>query len=901
MQLKKTEVNLATAIGSFFFATAAVAEMTPQQLFFERHCTDCHDDETAKGNFNLMALQVDLSNPDNLAKWKHVYDRIESGEMPPKKKSRPPEADKTAALATLYAQITLAEEKSLIENGGRSVVRRMNRTEYENTLRDLLSLPMLNVKELLPEDGQKFGFDKVAGALDISHIQMTKYLQTADLALRQAMMPIAEKPLSTTWRESAAQQGSAQSAISVNSAVPLKGHHVAPGLTSHVTGNATSTENNSVVDPNSYRAATFSGNADSVAVLTGVIGAHQPLGIQMDRFQPKVAGWYQVKFSIWSLRWERDKAVAAMRGKPVHGVRVFGNPFVQKASSVWEGTKLAEEVPEVGWIQNVELHGKTEVTEIVRASLNGAVLGFYNATSLTPTTHEVRVWLNPSDKISFHAMTLPSSGPNNWPSYDGIFSYNGPGLAYDWFEVTGPINDQWPPSGQRLMFGENPMSDSMPENDRVALMESFAERAFRRPLSAGEMAPYAAIVEAEIKRGSKLAEAMIAGYKAILCSPDFLFIGLESGIPGPSVGKLVVTGGYALASRLSYFLWNSMPDSTLIELAAKQSLTRPGILKKEVERMLVDKRSDRFVDHFTDEWLELKKIDATSPDPNLYPDFDPWLRDSMLEETRATFRRMIMQNRSVSELVSSDSVLVNQRLAELYGIKGVNGAELREVELPESSPRGGFLTQASVLKVTANGTATSPVLRGLWVMERILGIPRGQVPPNTPAIEPDATGAVTIRQMIEKHRADPACASCHSKMDPPGLALESFDVIGGYRDRYRLAGNPKPEEPQLSLVTLAAYGNRVNMRLGPEVDASGVLANGQTFANLTEYRNLLLEHDDVLARNVVRQLVIYATGAGIRFSDRDDIAAIVFKTEGSKHGMRSLIQEIVASSLFQSK
>ena len=851
----------------------AAAEMTKQQLFFEQHCTDCHDDETSKGNFNLTSLQMDFTNPDNLAKWKNVYDRIESGEMPPKKKARPPHADLVDALGILGKQLTEAEDKGLIANGGRTMVRRMNRSEYENTLRDLLSLPLLNVKGMLPEDGQKFGFDKVSTALDISHIQMTKYLQTADLALRQAMVPVSEKPESTTWREPAPKQGSLQSAIAINAAVPLKGLNVAPGLSSNVTGNATSTSNNSIVDPNSYRAASFNGEADSAAVLTGVIGAHQPQGIQMDRFQPKIGGWYQVKFSVWALRWERDKAVVAVRGKPVNNVGVFGDPYIQQEGGRWEGTKLAEEKPDVGWIENVEFYGNTETTEIVRASLNGVVIGFYSAPSLKPTVHEFKVWLNPGDNISFHAMTLPSTGPTNWPSHNGVLSYSGPALAYDWFEVTGPINEQWPPAGQQLMFGDKPVAETTSEETRSILMKNFATRAFRRPLEDGEIDSYINIVESEIKRGSKYEEAMIAGYKAILCSIDFLFVGLESGIPQPAKDGLASAGDYALASRLSYFLWNSMPDSTLLQLASSQTLTQP----------------------------ELKKIDATTPDPNLYPDFDPWLHDSMLEETRATFRRMVMQNRSVREVVASESVLVNQRLAELYGIKGVNGAEFREVKLPDNSPRGGFMTQASVLKVTANGTATSPVLRGVWVMERILGIPRQQVPPNIPAIEPDATGAVTIRQMIEKHRADAACASCHSKMDPPGLALESFDVIGGYRDRYRLAGGAKPDEPSLTLVTLAAYGNRVGIRLGSEVDASGILANGQEFADLNGFRKLLLDHENVLARNVARQLMIYATGEGIRFSDRDDINDIVANTKNSKYGMRSIIQEIVASKLFQSK
>ena len=274
----------------------------------------------------------------------------------------------------------------------------------------------------------------------------------------------------------------------------------------------------------------------------------------------------------------------------------------------------------------------------------------------------------------------------------------------------------------------------------------------------------------------------------------------------------------------------------------------------------------------------------------------------MLAESRGYFRKLLTQNLGVSHLVAADTLLINQRLAELYGIRGVAGAELREVS-SAGTQRGGFLTQAAVLKVTANGTATSPVLRGVWVMERLLGIPRDPPPPNIPAIEPDATGAVTIRQMIEKHRADAACASCHAKMDPPGMALESFDVIGGHRDRYRLAGSQKKEEPPVEVISATAVGyrTRLKLRLGSEVDASGELADGQKFADLNGYRVLLLQNEDALARNIARQLIIYATGAGSRFSDRNAIDAIIAKTKASQHGIRSLVQEVVTSELFQTK
>ncbi len=879
-----------SAIAFFAISPGATADEKKTIAFIEQHCADCHDSTEKKGGFDITALKPDLANADAFAKWVRVFDRIESGEMPPKKKKRPPETERAAFLTEIRRELVDAESAALKAGGGRTMVRRMNRTEYENTLRDLLGLPLLRVKDSLPEDGQQFGFDKVAGALDISHVQMTKYLQAAERALTKALVETGKQPETKTWREPAAKQDTARSSIAVHCAVPLKGQELAPGLTTRIAGNPRDDIGNS------YRAANFQGEADSVAVLTGVIGAHQPEGLQIDRFNPPVSGWYRVKFSAWSLRWERTKVAPPVRGL-VQNFEVFGTPPFKDEKDQWQMTPLPKEKPTQGWMENVEFYGKTEATQIVRASLNGKVIGFYDAPPLKPATHEFMVWLNPGERISFHAMTLPSSGACNWGSTNGILSYEGPALAYDWFEVTGPIIDQWPPASQQSLFGEKAPT----AEDQATLLLSFATRAFRRPVQAEELAPYAAIIAAELGRGVKFEQAMLAGYKAILCAPDFLFIGLESGVPQLAANGQAALGDYALASRLSYFLWDSMPDAVLLDLAAKKTLAQPATLTAQVERMLGDPRSERFVEHFTDEWLELKKIDFTTPDPALYPEFDPWLHDSMLEESRATFRRLLTQNRGVRELIASDTILINQRLAELYGIHGVNGAELREVKVPEGSPRGGFLTQAAVLKVTANGTATSPVLRGVWVMERILGIPRQPPPPNIPAVEPDATGAVTIRQMIEKHRADAACASCHAKIDPPGMALESFDVIGGFRDRYRLAGGAKKDEPSVEIFGSGAYLNRAKLRCGSTVDSTGELADGQKFADLDGYRELLLKNPDALARNVARQLIIYATGAGIRFSDRAAIEAIIAKTKPTQHGIRSLVQEVVASELFQTK
>lgn len=277
----------------------------------------------------------------------------------------------------------------------------------------------------------------------------------------------------------------------------------------------------------------------------------------------------------------------------------------------------------------------------------------------------------------------------------------------------------------------------------------------------------------------------------------------------------------------------------------------------------------------------------------------------MLEETRAYFTKLIQDNLSIDHIIDSDFVLVNQRLAELYQLKGVAGANLTTYKLPEDSPRGGILTQAAVLKVTANGTATSPVVRGGWIAERILGIHLRPPPPNVPAIEPDASGAVTIRELIEAHRADPACASCHKVMDPPGMALEHFDVIGTYRNNYRAGGRPKTIrvngkrelEPHIKILT--SKGRIQSIRMGGKVDASATLLSGQKFKDINEFRNLVLQDKEHLAKNLARQFAIYATGKGYRFKDRQHLDQAVKKSKSSQYGIQTLLHEVIQSPLFQ--
>jgi hypothetical protein len=334
-----------------------------------------------------------------------------------------------------------------------------------------------------------------------------------------------------------------------------------------------------------------------------------------------------------------------------------------------------------------------------------------------------------------------------------------------------------------------------------------------------------------------------------------------------------------------------LPDDELLTLAREQKLAQPPVLRAQVERMLGDARAERFVRHFTGQWLGLRQIDLTTPDKLLYPEFDELLQVSMVSETELFFKELLQHDLSVTNFVDSDFSMLNGRLARHYGIPGVEGQAFRRVALPPESHRGGVLTQAAILKVTANGTNTSPVLRGVWVLKNVLGQAVPPPPPDVPAVEPDIRGAVTIREQLAKHRQLASCASCHAKIDPAGFALENFDVLGGWREQYRSMGAGEP-------VKAAVDGVSVRYLRGRPIEAADQLADGRPFANIDELKKLLLSDREQIARCLAEKLLTYATGAGPQFADRQAIAEIVARSRTHDLGLRTLIHEVVQSPAF---
>lgn len=870
----RTTLRSATLTAAAFTLLLTNAAASETQAFFAKHCTDCHDGDTKKGGLDLTALKADYNNAETFARWVKVYDKVLTGEMPPKKrKERPSDAEVKTLTSGLRTEL-LNADRARMAGQSRTAVRRMTRAEYENTIRDLFDLPGILIQSSLPADGMAHGFDKNSDALDISHVNLSKYVEAADKTLDMAIATTPQPPLNQKHHISLARH--VAHILGNGDAVLLMDKKIDP--------NYPPAAEQSHIDQGAHeQAGVFGKPGSSVGVFRHEDESFKPYFYSFAVLYP---GKYKMRASFWSFQWDKGQILPS------------------------RGTETA----------------RLSVVQLQDDGRGGGhpsyVLGYYDAPSMESKVHEFETFLNFRDTIGFNTASLAPVA--NYSRKGRAMAFTGPAIASDWLEIEGPVHDVWPPKSHKLLFGDLPIQEFIakerpnvkpPERkllrqetqapnrpdpvkglwtveskdplvDADKLLANFLPRAFRRPVDEKIRKQYVERVDERLKAGASFEVAMRWAYRAALCSPDFLY----------HVEPQGTLDDYALANRLSYFLWNSMPDTVLSELAAAGKLRTPGVLPGEIERMLKDPKAERFVEDFLGQWLKLRSIAANDPDNKLYPEFSNFLQDSMIAETRAYFRELLEKNLNASYLVKSDFAMLNQKLATHYGIPGVVGTTIRRVQLPEGSARGGFLTQGAILKVTANGTTTSPVPRGAFVIARFLGQPPEPPPPNIAAVEPDVRGATTIRELLDKHRSDANCASCHAKIDPPGFALESFDVIGGERTRYRSIGTGD-NAPRGSIDPFIGIG----FKLGPPVDPTGVMPDGRTFKTIQEFQTLLASDTHLLLKNMAEQFAIYSMGRPISFSDRDAIAEIVGRTERQGGGMRILLHELIQSKLFQTK
>ncbi|MCA9070976.1 MAG: DUF1592 domain-containing protein, partial [Planctomycetaceae bacterium] len=566
-----------------------------------------------------------------------------------------------------------------------TVLRRLNRQEYENTINDLFGTN-LDLVSLLPEDGRSHEFENVGEALSISMVQLNRYLEAIDLALETSITDTVGRPKSQTKRVSYADTREAERFLG---SVWLK-------------------------------------RPDGAVVFFKSGG--YPSGMCRDA-NVRESGRYKI----------RIKGYAYQSDKPI--------TFAVGSTTFQRGAERP-------------------------------TYGYYSFPPDQPKVIEVDAWIK--DRYMVEVTPYGINDRNNEIRNKGLKNYKGPGLAIQYIELEGPIQEEFPSRGHRLVFEgltrreiepRNPndkkrpwykprfeVVSSNPTRDAATVLQRIASRAFRRPATEEQTAPFVTLFQSQMDDGAKFEAALRTSVAAIFCSSDFLYL-------RESPGKL---DDYALATRLAYFLTRTLPDEELLAVAKLGQLSRdPKVLAAQTERLLNDPRSERFIEDFTDAWLNLRDIEFTSPDRNLFPEFDQFLQFSMLAETRTFWRELIEKNLGVTNIVQSDFAMLNNRLADHYGIAGVEGPDIRRVPLRKGSERGGFLSQGAVLKVSANGTNTSPVVRGVWVAERILGETPPPPPPGVPGVEPDIRGAKTLREILAKHRDSDNCRACHQKIDPP--------------------------------------------------------------------------------------------------------------------------------------
>ena len=792
--------------------TTAWAFDKPTTGFLEAHCFDCHGDGAAKGGLDLEKLGHDLSDPAVFAKWERLFDRVALGEMPPAKVTNRPEAKELesfqAALGPRMVQAHAAAKGT--------VLRRLNRREYENTMNDLFGTS-LELEDMLPEDGRSHEFDNVGDALGISMQHMQMYLKAAGVVLEEAITKTTEPPKPQRIVGRYTDDKGAEKFVG-DQWLKLKDNSIVRfARTGYPSGMIRSARTQ---NEGSYR-----------------IKVH---GFAYQSEKP-------ITFSVSLTTFQRGMA------QPVLGYFSFPPGGPNKMHTVELTAKIG-----ANYMISVEPYGIVDPDLGIRRR------------DKTPIT-----------------------------------TVKTPGLGIHSVELEGPLISEFPSAGHKLILKGINRVEIPPRNpndrnkskykpqfeiksaneqaDAEQALGRLANAAFRRPVEPQEVSPYVKLFQAERSKSEAFESALRTAAIAVLNSPHFLYLREPTG----------ALDDYALASRLSYFLTRTAPDAELLGLAQAGELR--GNLQAQTERLLKDDRFERFITDFTQSWLNLREMDFTIPDRTLYPEYEPYLRFSMPRETEAFLRELIAGNHPASAIVKTDFAMINDRMAEHYGIDGVAGSQFRKVALPANSWRGGFLSQGSVLKVSANGSATSPVVRGVYVMERILGITPTPPPPNIPGVEPDIRGTATLRELLDEHRNVVSCASCHNKIDPLGFALESFDVTGLRRDRFR---NRNSESERVDVVV---RGRKVQYRLGPKVDSSGKFLDGSTYNDFHDYRDYLAKYDDRLARAFAGKLLTFATGRELGFSDRAELDRIVADTTQNKHRLRDVFHRIIQSEIFLNK
>ena len=812
--------------------------------FFKTYCDSCHTGEKPKGGFRTDSanLKPDFSDHASKAKWREIVNVLNSHEMPPKK-SLQPKAPEVARIVDWITNSMVKAEKA--KRGTSAVLRRLNRMEYKNTIRDLFGLDY-DVSGF-PEDPPAGGFDNNGQALTLSPLHLEIYLTAARQIVGRAIVE-GPKPEKIKWRF-----------------IPKVGD-------ADRTRFRLDKVNNPLVNGGNNRQ-----EGDWIVVHHNSwdkqIGARD--------FRVPHSGEYLIRLHAAGRIPERGEVVASAQ-KILEGRRdqqQRENPKAEKYHNEQFARDLAH-------FQNDKMYGygPPRAKLVLQLGPQPQTLAEFDTSRIpeSPITHEFKAFFTTeSAGVHFeYAYSIPSVLENFWLQSRDNFAR--PELRVKWFEIEGPINDPWESGNQVKLLPNIPPGDSPGTNHARDTLGQFMRKAYRRPVAPSEIQAKMSLFEKSRARGDSHVKALREAILSVLISPHFLFLVEQPDEIHQGQMKL---NDHEIASRLSYFLWSSMPDAELFRAADAGELTDGKKRRTQVQRMLKDPKCEAFVKNFAGQWLGLRDVGTNPPAADLYPQYDRHLETSIVGESLAFFREILRNDLDMKNFIQSDFVTINERLARHYGFDGVVGDEFRKVKAPAGSHRGGIVTQASVLTITSNGTRTSPVKRGTWIMKNLLGVDPGLPVANAGEIAPKVPGIdkATVRKRLEIHRQLEQCARCHSKIDPLGFALENFNAAGEWRDREGFG-----------------YKGRIESN-DPLIDARSEMIDGTTIEGVDGLRRSMLEREDLFLSCLISKLYTYALGREMGLADNPQIRAAIAHAKKNGNTIRSVLEFMTDSDPFLTK
>ncbi|QDT37219.1 DUF1592 domain-containing protein [Stratiformator vulcanicus] len=815
-------------------------DVAKARQILSKFCVDCHGPDAQEGDLRIDNLSVRFDQREAAAAWIEIRDRMNLGEMPPEGSDKP-EVHEVEFLSGWIAEELRRAERAALSRGGKVVLRRMSRQEYTNTIRDLLHMkftPGNSPMDFLPPDGTAEGFDKLSLALMVDPSLLATYYEVAgrvaDNAIVEGPPDFPTETLRMEFEEIAENR-----AINYLCRRPSFDCRevdiiVMEGSTRSFARLKYPDTNKSIATDGFYR-VTVRAAADPGA-------SSEPVVMRVSQGHPDDSKQEIMELRVTNPPTDYQDYTVVLPRDTLGGE---WNVSIKNGTGFTSYSPINQQIQEATEAESSDrLSKKKDFNAVLRADSRMILEG----------------------AVTFRGR--PAFGPEKIPELRKLY--------LDYIEIEGPLYDQWPPKSHEELFfkGESATEDIAYVRE---MFTRFLPRAWRRPVAAEEINPIVVIVEQELKNGLAFTEAVEVGIAAVLTSPNFIYIAEPNS--NPSQRDL---NNFEIANRLSYFLWSSMPDDELFDLAENGRLSDRDVLTAQIDRMLADPKIEGLVEGFAAQWLRTDTFRNFTPDKYKYKSYNPKLGEAMVEEPLAFFREILANDLSTLNFIDSDFTMANERLAKHYGIEGVSGEKFRKVSLSADSMRGGLLAMAGVAMAGADGDRTKPVSRGVYVREVLFNDPPDPPPPNAGEIEPNIKGKnLTVRERLLQHQEIESCAACHRTLDPYGLALENFNVIGDWRDNQDGEG---------------FRGNNA-----PPIVVESKLPNGEHFSSFEQFRDLLLKQDDRFRRGLTEKMLIYALGRPVEPTDNGTIENIVAQMRSENSTFRSLIKGIVTSEQFLKK